>query len=68
MDALDHLGNVLFMLQDLHADDRCAAFEKALAFYNAARPNAVIVPQEGYETRIVHTTPLHRALREAGIK
>ena len=61
-DALDHLGNVLSMLADLHPDEQCRAFTKALAFYNSVRPNARVEPHEGWETRLVNIGPLDRVL------
>jgi hypothetical protein len=64
MDATDHLGNVLAMLGDLHPDDQCRAFTEALAFYNAARPNARVEPNDGWETRLVNVGPLDRALQK----
>lgn len=42
MNALDHLGNLLVILSDLHPDDRCMALDEAQEFYNALRPNAKI--------------------------
>lgn len=56
--AMEHLGNILYMLGDLHDDDRSDAFDAALEFYNRNNPDAQIQPIEGYVTRIVHETPL----------
>lgn len=65
MDAMDHLGNVLYMLADLHPDFRCRAYAEALAFYNAARPDARVEPHEGWETRLVNIGPLDRVLQKS---
>jgi hypothetical protein len=56
--AIDHLGNVLSMLAELHEDDQSDAYVEALAFYNNARPDAKVEPVAGYTTRLVHETPL----------
>lgn len=57
--AMDHLGDVLAILAELHPEERCKALDDAQAFYNAARPEARIEPVEGYETRLVSTkTPV----------
>jgi hypothetical protein len=53
--ALDHLGAVLFMLADLHRDDRCQALEDALNFYNAVRPMAKVRGTGVAEARLVIT-------------
>lgn len=58
-DVLKHLGDVLYMLADLHRDDQCRAYTEAVAFYNAACPDEQVLPTEGYLTRVVHRTPLH---------
>jgi hypothetical protein len=52
-DALDHLGFVMSMLAEIPAIDRCRDLDEAQAFYNAARPEAQIVPSEGYITKLV---------------
>lgn len=52
--ALEHLGNVLMILADLEPDDRCDALDKALAFYNAARPDRQVVPSGVGTTRLIH--------------
>lgn len=57
-----HLGNVLMMLADLRDDERCDAFEAALAFYNERNPNAAVQPNEGYVSRLVTEGPLDRAV------
>lgn len=54
-DVYEHLGDVLYFLCDLHPDDRCEALDKALAFYNAARPDKKIEPS-GFPFR--HLTTL----------
>jgi hypothetical protein len=61
-DAIKHLGNVLYMLAELHEDDQCRAFSEAMSYYNAARPNQQVVPIEGYSTRLVQTGPFDAAL------
>lgn len=62
-----HLGDVLYMLAELHPDDQCRAYVEALAYYNIQYPNEQIVPEEGYSSRIVTTGPLDRLLdRESG--
>jgi hypothetical protein len=57
-EALDHLGDVLYMLAELHEDEQCSAYKNALAYYNAQRPERQVIPVEGHSTRLVHTTPL----------
>jgi hypothetical protein len=57
-----HLGNVLMMLAELHADDRCQAFNDALEFYNARHPEARVIPLAGYVTRLAYEGPIDRAL------
>lgn len=64
-DAERHLGNVLVMLAELHADDRCQAFEDALAFYNQRHPAAMVLPVDGYSTRLLIESPLTRATQAA---
>jgi len=59
-EAMRHLGQVLYMFSDLHADDRCEAFEDAMNYYNAQNPDAMVQPVPDYETRLVHVTPLTR--------
>jgi hypothetical protein len=74
MRAMEHLGNVLTILAELHSDDRCNALEDALAFYNEHNPGAMIEPEDGFETRLVHVGPLwyaiaaHRARTETAQK
>jgi hypothetical protein len=53
-DALDHLANVLTHLSDLRKCNRWPALDDALAFYNAARPEARIEPIGGM-TVLFHT-------------
>lgn len=65
-EAMNHLGNVLSLLAELHEDDRCEALDEALAFYNAENPNQQIVPVEGYTTRLVQRGPLDDALESIG--
>lgn len=49
--ADEHLGNVLYILADLHPDDQCKAFVDALEFYNGRHPEAIIAPSDmGYVT------------------
>jgi len=60
--AMEHLGNVLLMLADLHEDDRCDAFVQALEFYNKENPEAQIQPMPGYVTRLQEETPLSRVI------
>ena len=42
--AIEHLGNVLYMLSDLVEGDQTVALKRAIEFYNEARPNARIEP------------------------
>jgi len=52
--ALEHLGNVLYFVADIHPDDRNDAIDAALAFYNAKRPDQKVQPSNfGYQ-RIQH--------------
>lgn len=53
--ALDHLGDVLYILVELHPDDQCDAYKTALAFYNDARPEKRVVPTGVAEVRLVVT-------------
>jgi len=62
MNAMEHLGNVLLILADLHEDDRCDAYVQALEFYNRENPNAQIQPMPGFVTRLQEETPLSRAI------
>jgi len=65
--ALDHLGQILSLLSDLDDGDRCQAFDAALAFYNAARPQAPVEPSGLGTTRLVHLNPVldgHPPLRD----
>ena len=66
--AMHHLGNVLYMLAELHEDDRCDAFEAALAFYNRENPDMQVVPQEGFSTRLEQRGPLDRVLDQLAKK
>lgn len=50
--AYDHLRNILYILADLHPDDRCQALDDALAFYNAARPREKVAPSGGGYLRL----------------
>lgn len=59
-DAMRHLGNVLYMLAELHEDDRCEAFDEAMEFYNKENPDLQVVPLEGFTTRLDQTGPLDR--------
>lgn len=48
--AIKHLGDVLYLLCDLHPDDRCRALDEALEFYNKERPNWRVEPSGlGYQ-------------------
>jgi hypothetical protein len=67
MDAMDHLRNVLYMLANLHPDYQYRAYTEALEFYNAARPDARIEPNEGYETHLVSIGPLERSMDAADL-
>lgn len=50
LDAMTHLGNILYMLADLHPDDRCDALDNALLFYNEAMPDQKVMPSGiGYQ-------------------
>jgi len=60
--AMEHLGNVLLILADLHDDDRCDAYEQALAFYNKHNPTAQVRSTPGFVTRLQEETPLSRAI------
>lgn len=53
--ALDHLGDVLYMLADLHPDDQCRAYIDALNFYNSQRPNKIVAPSGFAEVRLSTT-------------
>lgn len=57
-EALKHLGNVLYILSDLHPDDQSRAYVEALEFYNAAFPDCRIEPTPGFSTRLLNTSPL----------
>lgn len=46
-EALRHLGNVLCMLAELDAGDRCRAFNEALEYYNNQCPDEKIEPEIG---------------------
>jgi hypothetical protein len=59
---MEHLGNVLMILAELHPDDRCRALDEAMAFYNGSNPNCQVEPAQGYVSRLVHEGPLQRAL------
>lgn len=43
-EALNHLGDVLNQLADLHPDYRCRALDEALAFYNDKCPDQRVLP------------------------
>ena len=58
--ALNHLGDVLSMLAELHEDNHCRAYVEAIAFYNAQCPDNKVFPTEGYSSRLVITGPLDR--------
>lgn len=48
--ALEHLGNVLYFVADIHPDDRNEAIDMALAFYNEKRPEQQVHPSDfGYQ-------------------
>lgn len=53
--ALDHLGDVLYMLADLAPDDQCRAYVNALNFYNSQRPDCRVEPSGVGEVRLVST-------------
>lgn len=63
-DAMHHLGNLLYMLAGLHPDDQTAAYEEALAFYNAACPDKQVHSEDGFVWRLVLETPLDRATKD----
>lgn len=65
--ALDHLGLVLSLLAELSPHDRCEGLDDAQAFYNAARPEAIIAPTAGYVTRLVHVGPLDWPIIDASL-
>ncbi len=54
--ALEHLGNVLHLLSDLHPDDRTRALDNALEFYNKKRPNRRIEPSGFPMQRLVNSS------------
>jgi hypothetical protein len=58
--ALSHLGDVLSILANLTPDDRCQALDEALAFYNEHRPDAKVVAEPGWVTKLVTEGPLDR--------
>ncbi len=66
--ALDHLGIVLRLLAELSPEDRCQALDEALAFYNAARPDAQIQPNDGWITKLIHIGPMDWPARRADAK
>lgn len=57
-EALTHLGNVLHILADLVPDDRCAALDTALAFYNQHRPDAQVAPTNVWKTYLINVHPV----------
>lgn len=65
--ALDHLGLVLSILAELSPCDRCRGLDEAQAFYNAARPEAIITPTAGYVTRLVQVGPLDWPIKDASL-
>jgi hypothetical protein len=56
--AMDHLGEVLMILQNLSPMDGCDALEAAREFYNAANPTERVLPIAGWVTRLVIVSPL----------
>lgn len=56
--AMEHLGEVLMLLQNLSPMDACQAIEDARDFYNAANPNWRVLPVAGWVTRLVSMGPL----------
>lgn len=62
--ALNHLGEVLQLLADLHPDDRCQVLDDALAFYNERHPDARVEPVPGFISRLVIEGPVDRWLKE----
>lgn len=54
-DALEHLGDVLYMLSDLHPDDQCQAYIDALTFYNTTAPDKQIEPSGIGHTRLINS-------------
>lgn len=67
-EALDHLAYVLAYFSELHPDDRSPGFDKALAFYNRARPHAQINADEAWSIRLVHTGPLDLKMVTLGLR
>lgn len=57
-EVLERLGDVLYMLADLHPDDQCRTYVNALAFYNEHCPDAPIAGEPGYTSRLVNTGPM----------
>jgi hypothetical protein len=57
VEAIYHLGSVLAYFSDIHPDDRCLALDEALAFYNAARPDARVEPSGMPYQRLVTEWP-----------
>jgi hypothetical protein len=51
--AIEHLGNVLYMLADLHPDDRCVALDNALKYYNESAPTKTVAPTGFVYERLV---------------
>jgi hypothetical protein len=48
--ALEHLGNALSFIADIHPDDRNDAVDQALEFYNAVCPDRQVHPSPfGYQ-------------------
>lgn len=53
VEALEHLGNLLYILSDLHPDDQSKAYCDALEFYNKARPDNRVEPSGFRYQRLV---------------
>ena len=56
MDAMDHLGKVLYILSELSPSHRCKALNDALEFYNSANPTARVEPCGCGITYLVHAS------------
>ena len=55
MDAMQHLGQVLYILSDLAPSHRCKALDDATEFYNSANPTKRVEPSGCGTTYLVHT-------------